>query len=88
MIKQQKELLDYTRNYIKKHFSGLNGEKKNINRSLNYLLCGAIDRIFDEFGEVTKKDLILLIESWVMAQGTNPNHKTPMTENNYINCED
>jgi len=88
MISHKSSMIEYGKSYIAKHFSGLKGEKKNINRSLNYLLCTSVDRIYEEFGEVTKKDVILLIESWIMAQGTQASHKTPMTENTYINCED
>lgn len=39
-----------------------------INGQLNYRLCGAFDHFQKQFGEVTRKDVVMLIESWIMAQ--------------------
>lgn len=41
----------------------------HLNPGLQYRLCEAFDNLMRMFGEVTRKDIALLIEAWVMAQG-------------------
>lgn len=41
-----------------------------LHRSLQYRLCMAIEGLKKSFNEVTRKDVALLIEAWVMAQPT------------------
>ncbi len=41
----------------------------HLNKELQYLFCTAFKRIFEEFGEVSHKDIVLLCESWIMSQG-------------------
>jgi hypothetical protein len=39
-----------------------------LDKNLQYKLVIAIEAIEEEFGEVTNRDIVLLVESWIMAQ--------------------
>jgi hypothetical protein len=41
-----------------------------LNGALNYRLHEAYDRLMVNFGEITLKDIAMMIEAWIMAQGT------------------
>lgn len=44
-------------------------DKFHLHPGLQYRLCEAYDNLIKMFGEITRKDIALLIEAWVMAQG-------------------
>ena len=48
-----------------------------LNRKLQYLLCVAFNRIEKEFGEVTKRDIVFLAESWCMSNGSSRDDLRP-----------
>jgi hypothetical protein len=61
-----------------------------LDRELQYLLCEYSGRVLGFFGEITRRDVVLFVESWLAAQGTKPHHKTPyqiplMPSRQYIN---
>lgn len=43
---------------------------QKLHGALQYKLCEGFDRLMASFGEVTKKDVAMMIEAWVIAQGT------------------
>lgn len=52
-------------------------EDYSLNRELQYLLCDSFNRLARTWGEcnISEKDIHMLVESWIMAQGTGPGHK-------------
>ncbi len=53
-------------------------EDYRLHKQLQYLLCHGVDRIQSQFGEVTQREVVMLVESWVMAQGTSPGSHRPL----------
>ena len=49
-----------------------------LNRELQYLLCTAFQRLKDTLYSPGSFEMVMLAESWVMAQGTKPGHKKPL----------
>lgn len=60
-------------------------EKYRLHRQLQYLLCNAHGRLSKKIGDanITPKDVYLLVESWIMSQGTTPFHATGLVELQY-----
>lgn len=71
----QEQMLQQARTYL---WNDLPTDERDIhsvtdfklNKQLQYMLCNAFDRLVCEFGEVTNKDVAMLVEAWIMAQGT------------------
>jgi hypothetical protein len=49
-------------------------EEYRLHRQLQYLLCGAVDNLMENFGEVTRRDVAYIVESWIITQGTRGAH--------------
>lgn len=77
------EMKEYAEDYLFSRFRK-SPEIYKMQGSLNYLLCTSFDRIKAEFGEVTKHDVALLIESWIMAQGTAAGRQEPLWDTSKI----
>lgn len=66
----QQEALDFAREYLLRLGVGqaYPTREYRLNGQLQYRLCVALDRLRATFNEVTRKDVALLVEAWVMAQ--------------------
>lgn len=55
-------------------------EEYGLNRSLQYLLCGSYQRLSRCVGEnnITEKDIYLLVEGWIMAEGCDVDYEHPL----------
>ena len=65
------EVLAFARDYLLRlgpNQQACPASEFRLHGQLQYRLCGAIDRLQKEFKEVTRKDVALLCEAWVMAQ--------------------
>ena len=76
MKRRRREILDEALRYLQQAFpEGVDREKHRLHKNLNFFLCDAEARLHDAFGEVTRKDIALLVEAWILAQGTGHNRK-------------
>ncbi len=73
-MKSTIEAIEYAKEYL---WNGLIKERKtkpasemNLHRALQYKLCECVDRLISNFGYFSREHVALLVESWVMAQGT------------------
>jgi hypothetical protein len=66
-MKDVHEAIRYAIDYLFCKFTMDSNAGYRLNRSLQYQLCNAYERIDRNFGEVTKKDMALLIETWCIA---------------------
>jgi hypothetical protein len=55
-------------------------ENLTLDRSLQYLLCGTVERLQKRLGPhgLSAKDIYMLIEAWILSQGTTSNHRCPL----------
>ncbi len=73
-----KEYLQKSRMLLDKDLNPVPLDDCYVHPELQYLIIDAKGRIEDAFGEVTKRDLVLLAEAWIMAQGTKNPRERPL----------
>lgn len=58
------EMIQYTKEYLyKSKFQAEPIGEYRLNGKLQYLLCGAFERLTKEFGEITRHDIAHLVEA-------------------------
>ena len=80
------EAIAAARSYLFRSHTVLSPEVKGeisnweLDASLQYLLCHAFDRMQNQYGHhnIVEKDIHMLVESWIMAEGTKPGHCRPL----------
>lgn len=67
-MKNVLEVIEFAKVYLYPHLRDERPiEEFQLNPKLNYRLCIASDRILAKYGEVTRRDVIFLCESYYMA---------------------
>jgi hypothetical protein len=87
----QNEAVVEARAYLYESFTVLSSEVKGevnsyrLHHQLQFLLCRAYQRLARKIGEasIVPKDIHLLVESWIMSQGTSPFHAIGLVSENY-----
>jgi len=66
-------LINFTREHFYARYGTVNLEHRpleefRLDRSLNYYLCNAIERIYETFGEVSRREVVMLAEAWLISR--------------------